>query len=180
MTSTRPTERLQELLPRLFEKEQQFTGERYLWFQITPDLSAAISLNQVWEATTLSATAITPVPQMPPYVLGWSTGRDRVYCVIALAEFLGLETTTKIPQAYSTIVVQVPSNDSTNRSLLLGLTVNRIIRTLAVNPEDIASPVGEFPATLTPYLQGCLQQDQQQIALLNLTALKKEMARSST
>ncbi|PSO50981.1 MAG: hypothetical protein BRC33_01735 [Cyanobacteria bacterium SW_9_44_58] len=180
MTSTRPTERLQELLPRLFETDQQFTGQRYLWFQITPDLSAAISLNQVWEATSLSAAAITPIPQMPPYVLGWSTGRDRVYCVIALAEFLGLETAAKIPQQYSTIVVQVPSHDSTNQSLLLGLTVSRIIRTLAVNPEDIASPVGEFPAALTPYLQGCLQQNQQQIALLDLTAIKDQMARSET
>ncbi|MFB6274986.1 MAG: chemotaxis protein CheW [Halothece sp.] len=178
MTSIRPTERLQELLPRLFEKDQQVTGERYLWFQITPNLSAAISLNQVWEATTLSATAITPVPQMSPYVLGWSTGRDRVYCVISLAEFLKLETITKIPQQYSTIVVQVPSNDSTNQSLLLGLTVSRIIRTLAINPEDITSPVGEFPATLTPYLQGCIEHDQERIVLLDLAAIKEQMARS--
>lgn len=178
MTSTRPTERLQQLLPRLFERDQQFTGERYLWFQITPELSAAISLNQVWEATTLTATAITPIPQMPPYVLGWSNGRDRVYCVIALAEFLGLETPTKIPQAYSTIVAQVSPNNSANRSLLLGLTVHRIIRTLPINSEDIMSPVGEFPATLTPYLQGCLEQDEQRIALLDLTAIKQEMARS--
>lgn len=178
MTSTRPTERLQELLPRLFERDRQITGERYLLFQITTALSAAIPLNQVWEATRLPATAITPVPQMPPYVLGWSNGRDRVYCVISLAEWLALETTTTIPQAYSTIVVQVPSNDGSNRSLLLGLTVNHILRTLAISSEEIRSPVGEFPAPLTPYLQGCIEQDQQLIALLDLAVINKQMARS--
>jgi len=176
MERTTPTERLQQLLPRLFS-EERVTGERYLLFQLSPDFKAALGLEQVWEATVIPTTAITPIPQMPSYILGWNNGRDRVYCLINLAEFLGLETTTKIPQAYSTIVVQVPSNGN-NRTLLLGLTVNRIIRTLTVNPESITSPAGGGPAQLTPYLQGELEQEQQRIALLDLVAIKDQIAQS--
>lgn len=179
MKITSTTQRLEQLLPRLFETEQQALGERYLLFEITPNLQAAINLNQVWEATHLPVNAITPVPLMPPHVLGWSNGRDRVYCVISLEELLNLGTATKIPQSYSTIIVQVASNQSDKGTLLLGLTVNRILRTVTLPPEDIMSPVGEFPATLTPYLQGYLVHDDQPIALLDLTALQEQMASDS-
>ncbi|MDR9404351.1 MAG: chemotaxis protein CheW [Halothece sp. Uz-M2-17] len=176
MKTTRTTQRLQELLPRLFETEQQLSGERYLWFEITPHLHAAVNLSQVSEATYLSTTAITPIPQMPPYVLGWNNGRDRVFCVIALEELLGLGKATKIPQSYATVIVQIPSQRSEQGSLLLGLTVNRIIRTITMPTENIISPVGEFPAALTPYLKGYLSHEQHKIALLDLTALPKQIA----
>ncbi len=175
MKTTSTTQRLQELLPRLFESERQQLGERYLLFEIASDLRAAINLHQVWEATNLPINTITPIPLMPSHVLGWSNGRDRVYCVISLEELLNLGTATKIPQSYPTIIVQVASNRSENGSFLLGLTVNRILRTVTLRSEDIMSPIGEFPAALTPYLKGYLVHDEQQIALLDLSAIQDQM-----
>lgn len=101
------------------------------------------------------------------------------YCIVSLEELLNLGTATKIPQSYPTIIVQVASNRSENGSFLLGLTVNRILRTVTLRPEDIMSPVGEFPAALTPYLQGYLVHDEQQIALLDLTAIQDQMGSDS-
>lgn len=173
MKTSSTTQRLQELLPRLFEKDQQASGERYLWFEITPNIKAAISLTQVWEAISLPATSITPIPQMPSYLLGWSNGRDRVYCVLNLQEFLGLETGNKIPQTYPTIVVQISQGQE---SLLLGLTVHRILRTVMITSEEILSPVEEFPSELTPYLKGYFLYEQQAIALLDLASLKSKIA----
>jgi twitching motility protein PilI len=179
MKATTPTERIKQLLPQLFTNEH-ISGTRYLLFQITAEVRAAIPLSQVWEATILPATAITPLPQVPSSVLGLHSGRDRVYCVIELGELLGLVTPTKIPQQYPVIVVQVspPSNLDLNNSsfFLIGLAVNRILRTVAVNEEEIISPIEEFPAELTPYLQGCLQQDAQQIAVLDLTAITDKIS----
>jgi len=178
MKTSRTTQRLQQLLPQLFQAEQQKLGERYLLFEIIPNIQGAIPLDQVWEATHLPADAITPVPLTPPYVLGWSNGRDRVYCVISLQELLNLGTVMKTPQFHATIVVQVPSQQSDHRSLLLGLTVNRILRTIIIPPEQIHSSVGNFPAALTPYSQGYFLYDDHPIALLDLTLLEAQMESS--
>jgi twitching motility protein PilI len=174
METSSTTEQLQKLLPKLFSGDRA-TGERYLLFRVTSELKAAISLDQVWEATTLPATAVTPIPQMPEWVLGWSNGRDRVYCVLSLDELLGLAQVSKIPQEYTVIVVQWQQEA---RSSLLGLAVHSIIRTVGINPDDIVSPVGEFPSELTPYLRGSLQQDESAIAVLDLDQIVKEIGQS--
>ncbi|MFP4694061.1 MAG: chemotaxis protein CheW [Halothece sp.] len=179
METPNTTERLKQLLPQLFERDRA-TGERYLTFEITPSLKAAIPLSLLWEAAILPAVTITPIPQMSPYVLGWHNGRDRVYCVISLAEFLGLASTSEKLrfQKYPTLIVQVPSSQPTitgqNQSLLLGLTVSRILRTVTVTPEAHTDRVDGFPAALTPYLQGTLNQEKPQ-AVLNLTAITDQI-----
>ncbi len=180
MEATTPTERLQQLLPRLFSQER-VTGDRYLLFQLTPEITAAITLEQVWEATVVSATAITPIPQMPSYVLGWHNGRDRVYCIVSLQELVGLTTSTKLLQQYSVMVVQLSpkmTSRSETKPLLVGMAVHRILRTIPINQQELVSAVGEFPSTLTPYLSGCIQREQQQIAVLDLNTLAAEMTPS--
>lgn len=173
-----PTERLQELLPQLFDSDRAL-GDRYLLFQLLPGIKVAIPLDLVWEATTLPATAITPIPQMPSCVLGWHNGRDRVYCVLGLAELLGLGMLSKIPQQYPTIVMQVPTTEqnpiSDNNPRLLGITVNQILRTVTVNPEEMAPPIAEFPRSVTPYIQACFPREQEEIAILDWTAITNKI-----
>lgn len=172
MKSNPKKQRLQQLLTRLFEKQQQ-KGQRYLLFQITSDLQAAIKLERVWEVSNLPATAITPIPQMPSWVLGWSNGSDRVFCVISLAEVLGFPSLSQIPRQYSLVVVQVPTLEK--KSIILGLTVNQIQGTIPITSEQIISPVGEFPQEIIPYLEGVIKQDEQQIAVLNLDQISKTL-----
>lgn len=162
MEPTKTTERLQALLPKIFERET-VAGERYLLFEIIPEMTAAIPLSQVWEATVLSASLITPIPLMPRWVLGWSNGRDRVFSVIDLADFLAIEQSAKSSQQYSTLVIQIAASEKDFS--LLGIVVHRILRTVTFTEEMIAS-VGEF--TPAPYLKGYLQQNEQQIAVLDL------------
>lgn len=173
------TERLKELLPQIFSSDRA-TGERYLLFEITSELTAAVNLDQVWEATVLPADMITPIPLMPSWVIGWNSGRDRVYSLVDLASLLGLENSLTVPQKYSTLVVQAsPFRKTSSRetnSLLLGLAVTRILRTITIDEEVIRSDVGEFPNHLIPYIQGYWQQQQQAIPILNLTAVTEKMA----
>lgn len=181
MKSSPATQRLQELLPRLFETKQQ-TGQRYLVFQITQDLKAAINLDKVWEVNHLPATAVTAIPQMPAWVLGWANGSDSVFCIIDLAEFLEFSSTSQALRQYPLVVVQVPSPESFQSSqqgkqILLGLTVNRIQGTIPINPEEIVSPVGEFPETIVPFLEGVIKQDKQQIAVLNLDQIANQISK---
>ncbi len=174
MDTKSPTERLQALLPQLFETDRK-SGDRYLLFDITPKITAAITLDQIWEATRLSANAVTPIPLMAPYVLGWSSGRDRVYCIIDLADFLTLDISGKIPRQYSVIVVQVPKAGSKNSDFsLLGLSVNRIIRTVT-STEEVISPEEEPEEALVPYLKGCVPIGAEKIPLLDLNAMVAKM-----
>lgn len=173
MESQTPAEQLKHLLPKLFSSDRA-QGERYLLFEITAEITAAIPLEQVGEATRLPATAITTVPQMPSWLLGWSNGRDRVFCVLSLGEFLGLAKAGKIPQQYSTIVVQLQPQKGENSSLL-GLAVNRILRTVGIDSEAIMSPIGEFPEELTPYLRGYFQLEEKPVAVLDLTAMTEKI-----
>jgi len=180
MEATTPTKRLQQLLPRLFS-EERVTGERYLLFQLSPDLKAAISLEQVWEATVIPTTAITPIPQMPSYILGWNNGRDRVYCILSLQELVGLTTVTQMPQQYSVIVANLsPKIKSVGdpKPLLVGMAVHRILRTIRISQQELVSAVGEFPSELTPYLSGCIQREQQQIAVVDLNLLAENINKS--
>lgn len=179
MKSSPATQRLQELLPRLFEKQQQI-GQRYLLFQITPEIKAAINLERVWEVNHLSSTAITPIPQMPPWVLGWSNGSDRVFCIISLAELLGFSTSSQMSRQYPLVVVQIPNAETfqvnlEKKYLLLGLTVNQIQGTVPISSEQIVSPVGEFPEEITPYLEGTIKQNEEHIAVLNLDQISEKL-----
>ena len=170
METTNPNERLKQLLPQLLDQDRP-KGERYLLWEITPELKAAINLNCVWEATVIPTTALTPIPLMPSWVLGWHSGRDRVYSVISLGEFLDVVSSSKIPQQYPTVVLQIPSRNQENQFQLLGVAVDRILRTVTIPSEKITSSVEGFPNSLTPYLKGSFTQDQQLISLLDLDTI---------
>mgnify|MGYP006428010871 CR=1 FL=1 len=177
MEAKTTNQRLQELLPQLFKQERTL-GERYLLFELTSELTAAISLNQVWEVMTLPARAITPIPLMPSWIIGWSNGRDRVFSILSLSELLGLAEDRKLPQEHRVIVVQTSPKERselTQQSLLLGITVNAILRTVSISGEEIVSLFDEFPSPLTPYLSGCIYREDQQIAILDLSRIIQEI-----
>ena len=182
MKSSPATQRLQKLLPRLFETKKQ-TGQRYLVFQITQDLNVAINLEKVWKVNHLPATAVTAIPQMPAWVLGWANGSDRVFCIIDLAEFLGFSRSSQMLRQYPLVVVQVPSPQSfqsrqPDKNILLGFSVNRIQGTIPIHSEQIVSPVGEFPEKIIPYLVGVIKHEQQQVAVLNPDQITQQMSKN--
>jgi twitching motility protein PilI len=164
--------RLEQLLPQLFQAHQQ-PGDAYLRFLLTPDLPALIQMESVQESLLVPAESITPIPNLPEWMLGLINSRNVVFSVVDLAQMLGLATLVSNPRQYHVVVVQTLTPD--RREILLGLMVNKIQGLTRVVAEEIQSLVGAFPEELTPYLQGCVYSGEERALLLSVEAIARTL-----
>jgi twitching motility protein PilI len=165
MTANTTLSRLQELLPQLFQPVE-VVGDAYLRFQLTPDLPALLSMERVQEALLVPANTISPLPNLPAHTIGVMNARDRVFCVVDLAQLLGVAAPLPTQREYQVIVVNLSDTGK-----FLGLAVSRVrgIMRLAVNQWD--SIGAEIPDVLTPYLSGCVMDGNDRLLGLNTDAL---------
>lgn len=166
MTATASLTRLQTLLPHLFEPVQRF-GQPYLRFQLTAEISALMGMDAVHEALLVSSQHLTPIPNMPSSSLGVMHSRDHVFFVVDLAQLLQLSGTLGNRHQYTVIVMQTGGQGIKENGILLGLAVNSIQGTTRLMPEDLVSPEGHFPESLTPCLQGCVYRASEALMVLD-------------
>lgn len=162
MSTSTPLSRLQELLPQLFQANQ-LRSEPYLRFQLTAEMTALFSMEQVKESLLVDAEQITPLPNLPDPVIGIVSSRNHVFCVIDLAQLLMLPSVVTSSQRYHIVVVGVSqslSQPASESELLLGIAVERIQGITRLNSSKLQSPIANFPASLTPYLRGCVGDEQ--------------------
>lgn len=140
-------------------------GEPYLKFWLTPEISAAISMQSIQEALVLPARRLTPMPNMHPVMLGLLNRRSRICWTIDLAQLLGVSLLDLSSQQYTIVLLQVGN-------VPLGLAVHRVEGSVRLQPDQIQSPLGQIAASLVPYLRGCAlqQQEERQEVLLVLEA----------
>ncbi len=171
MNASSPQACLQALLPQLFESNQ-IPGEPYLRFQLTTEITALFAMSTVQESLLVEPSQITPLPNLPLSVMGIMSSRNRVFCVLELAEFLQLPSVATFSQRYQVVVVRAPQSNSPSESeLLLGITVGRIQGITRLTAEKLESPLTDFPATLTPYLMGCVAEGEQKLLALDVRAI---------
>lgn len=131
------------------------TGDAYLKFQLCPQTLAIFSMKHVQEAIMLPVRRLSPMPNMPPHLLGLMNRRSRVVWVVDLAQLLGLAILDLPIQYYRLVMIQVGA-------VPLALAVQHIEGIMWADPDAVQSPIGQVPSTLVPYLQGCLLQRQEQ------------------
>ncbi|MEA5466303.1 chemotaxis protein CheW [Leptothoe sp. PORK10 BA2] len=176
MTQTlKPTERLQQLLPELFNP-QPVSGEQFLRLQLTPDLTIALALSWVEETLLISPQLVTPIPNMPPHALGLLSSKGQVFWAINLVQLLNLPMVLEPSQYYEVVVIRtLPGETDQNMgfqsTLFLGLVVPKIKGSIRLSLEDIVSPVNEVEIGLQPYLSGQLVVDGQTILVLSAEAI---------
>ncbi|NJL45982.1 MAG: purine-binding chemotaxis protein CheW [Leptolyngbyaceae cyanobacterium SM2_3_12] len=125
---------------------------------------ALLPTRQVQEAITIPAARITPMPNMPPALLGLINRRSQVLWVADLALILGLPVAYPSFQPYNLVLVQTATG-------LLGLRVQQIDGILSIPPEQIQDPPAHVPASLAPFLQGCVLQGGEVLLGLDAEAL---------
>jgi positive phototaxis protein PixI len=167
--------RLEQLLPQLFETQQQ-PGEAYLRFLLTPDLPCLIPMEAVQESLRIPVEEITPIPNLPEWMLGLINARNAVFSVVDLAQILGLPTLVSQPRHYHIVVAQAISPDS--GEILLGLMVHKIQGLTRLVPKQIQATVGAFPEGFTPYLQGCVAFGEERAMVLSLEAIARHLWQS--
>lgn len=165
------TDRLQQLLPQLFQPETHF-GDRYLKFDIAPNLPALIALEDIQESTRIPSYRVTPLPNLPACILGLMNSRNQVLCVVDLAQMLQISTPWVHRQDYSVVIVRLISlSEGTDEPNLLALMLHHIQGIVRLQPEEIESSIDAFATTLTPFLKGHVVQGAQSIPVLDVQAI---------
>lgn len=184
MSTSTSLARLQQLLPQLFQGNSP-EGKAYLRFQLTTEIAAAISMEQVQESLLVGSEKISPLPNLPEAVIGIMSARNRIFCVFDLAQLLMLPSTLISAREYHTIVVRVNADNlpadsfqSDNnsalldeRELFLGIAVDRIQGIVRFTADKLQSPELDFPAHLAPYLCGAVIEDGNQLLVLDIESI---------
>ena len=171
-TITSNFSKLQELLPELFQANQ-LQGKPYLRAQLTSEMNVLLPMEFVQESLLVEEEQITPIPSMPPYFIGLMNSRDRIFGLIDLPLLLGLtDKITSSRRVYHTIVILVPKASDSEKELLFGFALHQIQGITRINFEHMESLAKEdLPDNLKPYIKGCVSEQDQEIALLDLRTI---------
>ena len=163
MSSLTTTDRLKELLPQLFRSDIT-QGDYYLRFQLTTEISCLIDLKYVQESLSIDGDRITPVPNLPEYILGLMSSRNQVFLAMDLAHLAGLSPQTVNLRQYQTIVVKLDSSQmkgdrASDDTDLFGLTVKRIEGISRILPEHFSALTENIPDALRPFVNSAALQE---------------------
>lgn len=136
---------------------------QFLRCQVAPDTKVLLPVQQLTEVLTISFGQITPIPHMPPWVMGVYNWRGEVLWVADLAALIGLTPWYQQgvgAAAYSAIVLRIPINsagvsDETDKTL--ALVVNQVQDIEWYSPDQIQSPpTSAITPQLVRFLRGYL------------------------
>lgn len=139
-------------------------GDTYLKFHFGQPTPAVLSMNQAQEVIILQPARLTPMPNMPAYVLGLLNRRSRIFWVIDLQRMLGLNETPTNVQQYNVVIIR-------SGAASLGLLIERVEGVIRLTPDCIQSPHGHVSSDLVPYLRGCTLQEREILLVLDAEAI---------
>ena len=156
-------------------------GATCLGFELNEQTPALFTMNQVQEIIVLPAQQITPMPNMPPCVLGLSTRRSRVLWLVDLAYMLLATPLPSNIRNYNVVIIRVAQRSqqqsmfisSAHNQVLLGLVVPTMRGVVHVAPELVQKPKGYFSPGLMPCLRGCLLQQDEMLLVLDAEAIAR-------
>jgi twitching motility protein PilI len=162
-------------------QSERASGVACLSFQLNEQTPALFSMNQVQEVIVLPANQITPMPNMPPCVLGLSTRRSRVMWLVDLTHMLLSTPVSQTIRNYNVVVIRVNQTspqqktllDTTHSQALLGLIVPEMKGVMRFSPDLIQTPKGYFAPSLAPCLRGCLIQQNEMLLVLDAEAIAR-------
>ncbi len=164
-------DRLQGLLPELFQSNQS-TGKSYLQAQLTNQTPVLLSMESVQESLLVKDREITLIPNMPTYFLGLINSRDRVFGLIDLPKLLGLSNQTSTRRrVYHTIVIRVNDISVSEQELLVGFVFFEIQSITRIIPSQLNLAQDRLSQVLKPYVQYCVQEQENLIPVLDINAI---------
>lgn len=142
-------------------------GHAYIKLQLTSEITALLSMEQVQGSLIVEAEQITPLPMMPKSVIGIMGSRDRVFCVFDLAQLLTLSSEIIAPRQYQIIVLQTTSEDP----IYMGFAVTQLQGIVRLTAEQIQSSLNAFPSQIAPYLSGGIKEEENMIPVLEFNRI---------
>lgn len=155
--------RIQANIQELF-KGKLAPGEPHIKFQLTPEITALLSMEQVQASLIVPAEKITALPGMPESIIGIMNSRDRVLCVYDLAHLLNLPTTLTASQQYQIVILEISQLSSSEQKLPVGLAVEQIGGITRLARENFQQP-SNVPECLTSHVLASVGDSEQQFVL---------------
>ena len=148
-------------------------GDPYIKLQLTSDITALLSMEQVQGSLIVEAEQITPLPMMPESVIGIMGSRDRVFCIFDLAQLLTLPSELIAPRQYQIIIVQTTSEEP----IYMGFAVTQLQGIVRLKTEQIQSSVNAFPSQIAPYLCGGIKEEENMIPVLEFNRISEALTK---
>ncbi len=164
-----PTAPATAALTRQSDRPQQLLGDAYLKFELAPGIRAILSMAQVQEVLALPMHRLTPMPNLPPALLGLMNRRSRVLWVADLARMLGVGCFDAGVRQCSILIVRGGRGG-------LGLAVQQVEGTAWLKPEEIQPVPSNLATNLLAYLRGCVVQSQEVWLVLDAEAILQSAA----
>jgi chemotaxis signal transduction protein len=134
----------------------------------------ALPLDCIEETQLLAPRDITPMPNMPSYILGLMRVKGQVLWISALAQQLGLVTEAERAYRYETIVIRIPDRAATGSEQWLGLAVQQIRGSIRLDDTRI-TPIGPMVSPeLQPFVLGQFRQADETLLILNPETLTQQ------
>jgi positive phototaxis protein PixI len=150
------------------------TGERYLRFQLVPDTAALLAISQLAEVLTIPVGQITPIPQLPAWVMGAYNWRGEAIWMIDLAQLLGFAPWHQhgMIANHTAVVLRVPSTgalDTKAVNQMIGLVVHRATAIEWCDRNQLQPPSSDIVTPqLMPFVRGYLMKsDDERLAVFN-------------
>jgi positive phototaxis protein PixI len=163
--------RIQANLQELF-KANLAPGNAYIRFQLTSEITALLSMEQVQESLVVEAEKITPLPNMAEAVIGIMSSRNRVFCVFDLAQLLALPSPLISPRQYQVIVLQT----TTEQPIYIGLAINRLQGMIRLATDKIQPSQDGFFSNIALYTSGVVQEEKTMIPVLKFDRILEALS----
>ena len=171
MSTSSAAARVRANIKELFQANLS-PGDAYIRFQLTSEMTALLSMNQVQESLIVEVEQITPLPSMPESVIGILSSRNHVFCVFDLARFLKLPSGLITPRQYQIIVLQTTSEPS----IYIGLAVTNLQGIVRLPTEKIQSSTTAFSSDLAPYLCGVVSEEDKMIPIFEFNRISEALS----
>ena len=145
-------------------REQKYQSASYLRLHLTATTQGVIPTNQLQEVVIIESDRLTPIPNMPHWIMGLLNQRSRIFWVIDLPHFLGLAPIHSEGDNYNLAIVRIEEK-------AVGLRLDTVEGIIRFAPENIQSPVGVVPSALEPYLSGCILYAEEILLVLEAAAI---------
>jgi twitching motility protein PilI len=153
MLATTSRDRLQELIPQLFQPVD-VSGDSYLRFQLTPKIPALFPMESIEEAILVPVNLVTPIPSMPPAFIGLLNSQNHVFCIVDLCHLLGFSPLPANLQAYQVVVINFTKKAHADVPQWLGFAVPRVSGLIRFQSEALQTEMQDYPTELAPYILG--------------------------
>ncbi|MGG6265917.1 chemotaxis protein CheW [Leptolyngbya sp. AN03gr2] len=139
-------------------------GQVYLKFDLGAKIPVIVPMNSVREAISRSLQHLTPMPDMPPYVLGLMHRQAQVMWAIDLAQLLEVGSINAHLAEQDFIILQVGST-------AFAIAVHQIHGSTWLSAEEIQPSLSHANGRFSHYLRGCVLKKQEVMFVLDAEAI---------